>query len=439
MQLTLDFDKQGDAMLRALVIFACVCFSIPAQAKLGETVPQLIKRFGNSYTAESDAIGKTYKFRSERLSVDVLVANGVSVSETYLLNHPLTRSGEPPNDIVQAVLRTNVPSTRRWVEIAAAPFRADYAQQSSDHEYIALLRYTGPQPEDSVWTMTVGLANVVGSVSTARPPSPVTIPLVTQTPTPTASVTTAVAVASATPTPHLGFDFSEQLVAVAKNWADAISDPVRKVTQAKPWEEHIGEGLLFFLAMVTVSTLLSAPIAFQQKGDFGNKVRPAFNAVFGLIMSALVALVWHFPFVWLGGRANFAGSYLAYCYGYSPYMPLIAFAGLILAAGLPRELRKLATNPATVQQAFALAQNHPDTSKGSIALGCGATFLAIGWATFVTFRDLGVVHDLRGSRLAGAVLLSLLISAPVGVVLQRIGTLFVPAPEDSTPAQTPPV
>ena len=77
-------------------------------------------------------------------------------------------------------------------------------EQSSDHEYIALLRYTGPQPEDSVWTMTVGLANVVGSVSTARPPSPVTIPLAKQTPTPPASAS-AVVVASATPAPHINF------------------------------------------------------------------------------------------------------------------------------------------------------------------------------------------------------------------------------------------
>jgi hypothetical protein len=120
-----------------------VCFSIPAQAKLGETVPQLIKRFGKSYTIESDAIGMRYRFRSEKLSVDVLVANDASIAETYFSDHPLTGSGEPPNDIVRAM----------------------------------------PQPEDSVWTMTVGRAKVVGSVSTVTPPSPVTTPLATQTPT----------------------------------------------------------------------------------------------------------------------------------------------------------------------------------------------------------------------------------------------------------------
>jgi hypothetical protein len=31
-------------MLKALISFLCVCFSLPAQAKLGEAVPQLIKQ-----------------------------------------------------------------------------------------------------------------------------------------------------------------------------------------------------------------------------------------------------------------------------------------------------------------------------------------------------------------------------------------------------------
>src|SRR5207244_2324776 len=147
----------------------CVCFAVPASAKLGETVPQLTKRFGKSYTIESDAIGKRYSFRSENVSVDVLVSSGVSIAETYFSDHPLTASGEPPNDIVRAVLRTNAPKAR-WVEIEAAPFGAEYALQSSDGEYIAILKYSGPQPEDSTWIMTVGLAKSVRALSgiTAR-------------------------------------------------------------------------------------------------------------------------------------------------------------------------------------------------------------------------------------------------------------------------------
>jgi hypothetical protein len=164
------------------IALLCTCFAVPASAKLGETVPQLVKRFGKSYTVEEAQLGKTYKFRSANISVDAVVSNGRSICETYFSYHPLTASGEPPNDIVRAVLRKNVPKAR-WLEIEAERLGADYALQSADGEYIAILKYTGPQPENSVWTMTVGPAKTVHAVSMAAPtilnfediPAPATI------------------------------------------------------------------------------------------------------------------------------------------------------------------------------------------------------------------------------------------------------------------------
>jgi hypothetical protein len=141
-------------MLRALIGFLCVCCSTTAQAKLGESVPQLVKRFGKSYTVESVRGAQRYKFRSANVSVDAIIANGVAVAETYFSDHPLTASGDPPNEIVQAVLKTNAPGIR-WIETDATPFGANYALQSFDHKYTAFLRYKGPQPENAVWTMTV--------------------------------------------------------------------------------------------------------------------------------------------------------------------------------------------------------------------------------------------------------------------------------------------
>src|SRR5438094_2866315 len=102
-------------MLRTFVAFLCMCFAVPAYAKLGEAVPQLLKRFGNSYTFESLQRGQKYKFQSENFSVDVTVENGVSISETCQSDHRLNAAGEPPNDIVQAILRTNIPKAK-WVE-----------------------------------------------------------------------------------------------------------------------------------------------------------------------------------------------------------------------------------------------------------------------------------------------------------------------------------
>jgi S1-C subfamily serine protease len=137
-----------------LIALLCFGFAVSTSAKLGETVPQLIMRFGKSYTVELIQIGKKYKFRSENVSVDAVVANNISVGETYFSDHPLNANGEPPNNIVRAVLRTNVPGVR-WFEIEATSYQADYALRSSDTAYIALLRYSGPQPEGATWTMTV--------------------------------------------------------------------------------------------------------------------------------------------------------------------------------------------------------------------------------------------------------------------------------------------
>lgn len=134
-------------------------------------MPQLVKRFGKSYTVEEGQLGKTYKFRSASVSVDAVVSNGRSICEIYYSDHPLTAGGEPPNDIVRAVLKTNVPEAR-WLEIDAAQFGADYALRSSDGEYVAILNYTGPQPENMIWTMTVGRGRSVQTLSAATTTSP---------------------------------------------------------------------------------------------------------------------------------------------------------------------------------------------------------------------------------------------------------------------------
>lgn len=189
-------------MLRTFVAFFCFCFAVSASAKLGETVPQLLKRFGKSYTVEPVPLGKNYKFRSANISVDAIVANGISICETYLSDHPLTASGEPPNGIVRGVLRTNVPKAR-WIEIDAAPFQADYALRSPDDKYVAILNYKGPQPENNVWTMTVGLAKSVRTLSnTIAPPVNPSPPASTATPASSSSPTPS-PFATAAPTPDI--------------------------------------------------------------------------------------------------------------------------------------------------------------------------------------------------------------------------------------------
>jgi S1-C subfamily serine protease len=236
-------------MLRALIGFLCVCFSIPCHAKLGEAVPQLIKRFGSGYTVQSDEIGKMYRFRSEKLSVDVLVANGSSVAETYFSDHPLTASGEPPNDIVRAVLDANVPGTR-WVEIDAKPFTADYALQSSDHKYIATLKYTGPQPEGMIWTITVGGADVVRLLPSVTPsqPIPVTTPLITPAPA-VRAIPRAIPVIIASPKPTPRVDFSPQQFTPSQPLKRLALAPVEPPGYLAKIALLVGAGVFYVIAL----------------------------------------------------------------------------------------------------------------------------------------------------------------------------------------------
>lgn len=223
-------------------------------------------------------------------------------------------------------------------------------------------------------------------------------------------------------------DITEKLGEIAKEWADAISDPLQKLAASAPPEKHITEGLTLLLAMVALAAILGAPVALQHKGGLGEKAGTAFNAVFSLITTAIIAAVWHWPFKLLGGHATFAGSYLAYCYGAAPYVPLITFAGLITAAGLPRKLRPFATNPATAQKAFPIAWSHPEASKPVIVLGTVATWIVLVWSTVVVFRAFRFEHDIHGWRYGLAVVICLIIAAPIGHVLLKMMGLFIPPP-----------
>jgi len=181
-------------VLKSLAAVLCLSFIVSAHAKIGETVPQLINRFGKSYTVEPEERGERYKFRSANVSVDAVVANGVSVGEVYFSDHPLNSKGEPPNDMVQAILRTNVPRAR-WHEIRTG--WGDYELQSDDRDYIAVLIYSGPQAENAIWTMVVTRSDALFYA----------IPVVPSSPSPPAAAsTTHTTSPSIQPTPRRPFD-----------------------------------------------------------------------------------------------------------------------------------------------------------------------------------------------------------------------------------------
>ena len=229
-------------------------------------------------------------------------------------------------------------------------------------------------------------------------------------------------------------DLFKQVLKFIETWIQSISNPKQFLgPDFDPSREVLMDGLEFFLAMLAASIILSAPVAFAQK-DL--KVKAAVNAVVGLLASAAVAIVWHFPFWLLGGKASFSGSYLAYVYASSPYMPIFTFAGLITLAGLPPRLRPLAMNPATAQPAIqlALAENDEQTSKHLVLLGGLLSLAVMIWSFIILFSCFRLVHGLGGWRLAVATVLSFALAIPVSLVFQKLAPILISPDNVVSPA-----
>jgi len=220
-------------MLRALAPFFCMLFAVSAYGKLGETVPQLINRFGKSYTIESDEFGQKYKFRSASVSVDVLLADGVSVGEAFFSDRPLNPQGEPPNEIVQTILHTNVPGAR-WHETWMG--WGDYELISDDSHYVAVLMYTRPQPESAIWTMVVARSEAL----------PQTIPI---TPSPTPPPASVVRQLTPSPTPATTAS-RETLTSPAPipMVAEGVQRAVLLITGMSKTNEPVSTGTGFFIS-----------------------------------------------------------------------------------------------------------------------------------------------------------------------------------------------
>ena len=225
----------------------------------------------------------------------------------------------------------------------------------------------------------------------------------------------------------------EKFFAVLATWSQSLLSPKEFVAPAfHPEHSQIVEGLEFVIAMMLGALILYLPLALTEKGDFAEKAKLATNATLGVISSAACAMSLHFAFWMLGGEASFAGTYLAYAYGMGPYLPLIAFATLLMVSGLAPPFRRPALNPFTAQTAMKSGIEDPHTSRGVVLIGSLAMLGLLGWSIIVFFRSLSLVHSITGWALGGAVLVSLVLMAPVGFVFKRMATLVVdPAPTET--------
>jgi hypothetical protein len=210
-----------------------------------------------------------------------------------------------------------------------------------------------------------------------------------------------------------------------EKWMSAIMNPGRFLSQDfVPTDEQLADGLQFYLMVVAVSVLIYGLIAiFVERGSLAIKGRMLANGLLGMISFFVIAMVVHIPLWLLGGKAAFSGTLLTYIYAGTPYGPLVSVGQWVLVSGMPPRLRRYALNPSTAKEAGKIAAQDPETDKITFFAGCFIVLGFTGWAIFLTFRWLSFVHDLHGWRYAFAIILCVLISAPVGAIIKRMGSI----------------
>jgi hypothetical protein len=188
---------------------------------------------------------------------------------------------------VRAVLKTNVPKAR-WVEIEAAPLGADYALRSSDDKYIAILKYTGAQPENSVWVMTLGLADSVRALSNVSPPPPAPDSAAVQNPSPTPFVT-------ASPSAPAKYISTDRTFLMARAISLLVWLPLGFV---------IG---LFVTAQIALPLILGLPRAMRlvSRGEMRSAVyaRLLITPILWVVILFLIGFFWPAAAAWVAGNA----------------------------------------------------------------------------------------------------------------------------------------
>jgi hypothetical protein len=162
-------------MKRVIFLLALLSAISSAQARLGETVSQLVKRFGSNYECSGDGVC-TFWLKQYAVLVQLgeLIQTPkhqqVSVFEVYISTTPLVQ-GEPPNDIVRGILNTNSPKDK-WHEVQRI-FGADYAMQNKGASLTALLRYSEYDlRRNGLWVLEIGITSAVFDSNQNRDAAP---------------------------------------------------------------------------------------------------------------------------------------------------------------------------------------------------------------------------------------------------------------------------
>jgi Protein of unknown function (DUF805). len=201
-----------------------------AQAKIGETLPQLIERFGNKYQVEElNNADITYKFVGSYF-MNAILRNGVCVTEIYFSDHPL-ENGEPPSKYVRGVLNAEAPG-RKWTDRKPSTL-GDYAVASDDGKYWAELVYKRQRADRFTWSMAVYY--VPALMNQPKEQEPTSAPALALAPTPVATPLPVMPTPQSTPIPMGEHHYNDCLI---------VSTNVYNELKGKAyWCEIVGLGI----------------------------------------------------------------------------------------------------------------------------------------------------------------------------------------------------
>jgi len=212
-------------------------------------------------------------------------------------------------------------------------------------------------------------------------------------------------------------------------WSTAIHAP-KTLLSLSPSDQQIIDALTFYLEMLAISFVFTAPLILKHKSEFSDKVRMAASAGFAVLSLLLVALVGDLAFRLFGGQGSFATTFMALAYGSGPYGPLMTLASLLIYASLPAKLQPYALAPATARNVGETAFKDPGTNRPLFVTGGLITFAIMVISYVVFLRCLIVVQGTRGMRTAGAIVVALIAAGIVNKLVMPIASTIMPAPEE---------
>jgi hypothetical protein len=220
------------------------------------------------------------------------------------------------------------------------------------------------------------------------------------------------------------------VIAIGSLWGRAIQSP-KTLLSLSPTDKQLIDATTFYIEMLLVSLVLTAPLILQHKSEFGDKARMVTSALFSLLSMAVTALAGDLAFRLLGGTGTFASTFVAMVYGLGPYGPCMALVSLVIFASVPGYLRPYVLSPVTARKAGEKAMADSRTNR-SLFISAGIALYLIMIISYVAFlRCMIFVHNVHGWRAAASIVAFLIGAGILGkAVIEPISGLIMPPPSE---------